>query len=98
ESHVLAGLGAIVGLIAARWGGRIVRDLFLPGVGTDSGPIDGRVLGITVIATLFAALVAGLLPLLSSTKSDVSSELRGGSRGLTGGHRRALTWLLLVQT
>jgi predicted permease len=97
EALVIAAAGCLVGLALARWGGVIVRRVLLPGTSFDGGPIDGRVFAITVAATLFAALCAGLLPLLFGTRGDLAATMRGVSRQATGHPKRLLASLLVAQ-
>jgi putative ABC transport system permease protein len=97
ESLVVALLGCALGLGIAYFASDVVRSLLLPGTTWDTRVLDGRVLFVTAVATLFATLTAGLLPLIRGTKTDVAAELHGAGRGSTGQPRRWLGGLLLVQ-
>ncbi len=97
ESLVVALLGCGVGLAIAYVASDFVRRVLLPGTSWDARALDGRVLLVTAVATLFATIAAGVLPLLRGTRSDVAAELHGAGRGSTGQPRRWLAGLLFLQ-
>ncbi len=98
ESVLLAGLGAGVGLLLARWGGDLMRGLLLPGVSWEASGGEGRVLAVTAIATIFAAIVSSLLPMTRAGRTNLSGALHGASRQVGASSLRLRTGLLLVQT
>jgi predicted permease len=98
ESVVLTVLASVVALVIARWGGAFARRTLLPGVSWEGSAINGRVLALTLACTIFAAIIAGLLPLWSASRTDIGQALRGSARGLTARARRTLGVLLVVQT
>jgi predicted permease len=98
ESLLLAMLGAIGGLIAAQWGGSLIRGLFLPADVRATVLSDGRTLAMTIVATLAVALVTGLAPALHALRSDVSRDLGAGGRDTDAHGSRARTALLALQT
>jgi predicted permease len=88
ESILLATIGGLAALAVAQWGGAIVaRELFPDAVWADS-PVDGRIVAYTVVVTLFAALIAALVPAIQMSRPDVTSALKAGGRG---GSERART-------
>ena len=98
ESILLAMLGAGVGLLLARWGGDLMRGVLLPGVSFESSGGEGRVLAVTAIATIVAAIVASLLPMTRAGRTNLSGALHGASRQVGASSLRLRTGLLLVQT
>jgi predicted permease len=98
ESILLAGLGAGVGLLLARWGGDVMRGVLLPGVSWEASGGEGRVLAVTAIATIFAAIVASLLPMTRAGRANLGGALHGASRQVGASSLRLRTGLLLVQT
>jgi predicted permease len=92
ESLVLAAVGGTLGLALAALGTRAARVL-LPGAlpRVDDIGIDGRVLGFTLAACAFAALLFGLAPALRGARADVQSVLKESSRGSGGGRHRHRT-------
>ncbi|MEO8450004.1 MAG: ABC transporter permease [Gemmatimonadota bacterium] len=97
ESLVLGALGALLGVGLSQWAGDLVRALVFPGTAWDAAPVNGRVLLVTAAATLFTAVVAALLPMLRTTRTDLAAQLHGG-RG-TSRQAPALRFgLLAVQT
>jgi predicted permease len=98
EGVLLASLGAGVGLLLARWGGDVMRGVLLPGVSWESSGGEGRVLTVTALATIFAAIVASLLPMLRAGRTNLSRALHGASRQVGASSLRLRTGLLLVQT
>jgi predicted permease len=97
ESLVLALGGAALGLLLTQWGGALVRSTLLPGVSWEGG-LDGRVLAITAGVTMLVAVIAGLLPLLRASRSDVAAVLHGAARQVGGAPLQLRAGLLLVQT
>jgi predicted permease len=90
ESVLLAGLGAAVGLLLARWGDRLLLRM------VSSGPttvpldvhLDFRVLAFAIGVTLITGILFGLAPALRSTRVDLNQVLRGSSRTISGGAGR----------
>jgi predicted permease len=90
ESFVMAALGAIAGTALAWSLTRFVTTMSLP------IPIpvaialrlDSRVLIFTAAVTMMAALVAGLVPALKSTRPNLVGELKGDVAGTQSGGRR----------
>jgi predicted permease len=108
ESLVLAGAGAVVGLLVALWATDLVLGVELPvpvTIALDFTP-DARVLTFTAAAAAITALLFGLLPALRVSRADVSSVLKGDASRSFGGRARlqgalvagqlAMSLLLLV--
>jgi len=96
ESLVLAGLGGVVGLAAAQWGGKILRALFLPD-DPAGGVTDSRTLGVALVATLGAALLTGIVPAVVASRSDLARALAAGSRDAGAARSKTRTTLLVFQ-
>lgn len=87
ESVLLASLGAVVGLLLAKWGDNLLLRM------VSSGPttvpldvhLDLRVLAFAIAATLLTGILFGLAPALRSTRVDLNQVLRGASRSISGG-------------
>jgi predicted permease len=108
EALVLAGAGALVGLLLAWLGIRVLRVLApenLPRL--DTIRIDFAVVGFTAVVCLAATGIFGMLPAWRASKPGVSNLLRGSGRnaGLLGGNALrsavvmmevALSFVLLV--
>ena len=79
ECLLLALMGALVGLLFARWG----EDLLTRYISTAQNRVfldlslDGRVLGFTAAITVFTALLFGLVPALRSTRVSLSAAMKG---------------------
>jgi predicted permease len=93
ESLVLSTAGAFVGLLLAWWTARTLSSLQLPipfPIAIDFR-IDGRVLLFTTLATLAAALLAGIAPAILASRLSVTADLRGEAlRSQAAGHRWSL--------
>ena len=76
ESLLLAGLGALAGLVLAQWGGGTLRALLLENVEWTNTFGDTRVLGITIAAALVAGLLTGLAPALHAGRGDIAAALK----------------------
>ena len=91
ESLVLAFLGGAVGMLLSRWGLAALLH-FAPATLPRLAEItlDGRVLAVSLLATLAAGIAFGVLPAFRFGHGDPSDVLRAqGTRGATAG-RRAL--------
>lgn len=97
ESLLLALMGAAAGLIAAQWGGDILRATLLPDVEWESALADRRVLLFAGASALTAGLLAGLAPILHSSRTDVAAALKAGARDGHGNTSRVRTTLLVLQ-
>lgn len=87
ESALLAVLGAGLGIVMARfavdWIGTTVRSSENPPPSWITFEVDGTALAFTVGAAALAAIVSGLLPAWTSSRSSVVDALRDGGRGNT---------------
>ncbi len=87
ESLLVATIGAALGIglayFSTNWLQASIRNLDNPPPSWITFDIDGRVLAITVLATLLAALGSGLLPAWMSSRNDVANMLKEGGRGNT---------------
>ena len=85
ESVALALVGCGLGLLLSRWFADVVRVTLLPNVASATGIVDPRVLVVSIGVACVAGLLAGLGPILSLGKRDLSHELRaGGGHGSSG--------------
>ena len=98
EAMLVTASGLVTGLALMRWGGALARSVLLPGVEWSASPATARVLMLTVVCTIVAAIGAALLPLWSATRADLSQALRAGARNVTSRPLFALQAFLLVQT
>ncbi|HEX7120721.1 MAG TPA: ABC transporter permease, partial [Gemmatimonadaceae bacterium] len=106
EGLVLAGLGAAAALLIVPLGSRFIGSLLLGGQGLAGGPIDGRVLAFTAVATVVTGILTALLPAIQASNPALTSALKSGAReGMTSrsftrsallGVQAALAVLLLV--
>ena len=87
ESLLVAGIGAVLGIALAwfsvDWLSAAVHNLDNPPPSWITFDIDGPVLALTVVATLAAAIVSGLLPAWMSSRANVVGVLKEGGRGNT---------------
>ena len=94
EAVLLAGLGGVVALAVARWGGSLIRTLLIPDVLWQGSGLDGPVLAVTAALSVGAGLLAGLGPALRSARGNLNRDLLEGGRGSSAGGspvRRGLT-------
>jgi putative ABC transport system permease protein len=90
ESAVVAVAGSALGLLLGLWLVRLVRLVApptLPRLGEVA--IDGPVLALWIVTTVFAVLAAGLVPALRAARVDPSDALGGADRGSGTGFRGA---------
>ncbi len=89
ESLLLAGIGAIAGLLLAYWGGAALAALFLPQGQQAQSALDVRTLGFALVVTITCAVVIGLAPMLQSRNTDLVESLKAGVREGGGRHSPA---------
>ena len=97
ETLLLALLGGIAGLLAARWGGPVLRAKFLkPSVDT---PVvtDMRTLVFVGMAVVLAGIATGVAPAWQAGRLDVTRFLRIGAREGTLQRSRLRASLVVVQ-
>ncbi|MEP7347609.1 MAG: ABC transporter permease, partial [Gemmatimonadaceae bacterium] len=97
ESLALASLGAVAGLLVARWGGAVLRATFLPEGDANATVVDGRTLAFAVAIALLAGLLTGLAPILQARQTDLTGTLKAGVREGTFHRSRMRSTLLLLQ-
>jgi len=98
ESLLLSVLGAVLGVLFARWGSSLlVRFLSTRGspVWLDLS-IDGRVLLFTIVVATATGVLFGLAPAWRSSRVQPQAVLRGQSRGVVQGHSRISVGKILV--
>ncbi len=97
ESLILACAGAVVGLAIAYAGIRslsVIRGVSIPLLRTVQ--MDGSALLFTLLATVTAGFLFGLVPALQISSTHQSESLKDAGRGMSEGRRSAWTRRLLV--
>jgi putative ABC transport system permease protein len=97
ESVLLALCGGACGVLVAKWGIELLRQLAPQGVpvlGVDHVGLDPRVLAFTFVLSIGTGLLFGLLPAWHLASQDVNEALKDGGRSL--GVRRRLRRALVV--
>jgi predicted permease len=100
ESFVVAGLGAVAGILLAFW----AVDMFTRATSALSNPlpywiqftIDARVLAFTVGITLVATIASGLLPALISAHGNAAEIMKESGRGNTSRLANIIMRVLVV--
>jgi predicted permease len=101
ESVVLSGVGAIFGVLFARWGSALLVRF----VSTQQSQVfldlqmDSRVLAFTIAITVLCGLLFGILPALRSMRVDAMSAMKEGQSQAAGGrsHSSAARWIVAAQ-
>ena len=96
ESLLLAGAGALGGLVLAQWGGGLLATLFLP-EGQSAPVVEGRTLAFALFMAVLCGGVLGLVPILQSRQTNLVDSLKAGIREGGARRSRARTGLLLLQ-
>ena len=100
ESVVLFLIGGVLGVVIARWCVDSLRVLAIAGGYIPERlavSVDARVLAFTLITSLAAGVLFGLVPALSASRTDLIDGLRASSLSSSGGHkRRRATRVLIV--
>ncbi|HVX39824.1 MAG TPA: ABC transporter permease [Gemmatimonadaceae bacterium] len=101
ESVLLSLAGAVVGLVFAQWGTRLLVAM----MSSPDAPIaldlgaDARVLAFTIAAAVVTGIAFGTMPAWRAARVPPSAVLKSGGRGLTGvrGHFAASKALVVAQ-
>jgi predicted permease len=98
ESTMLALTGGGLGLLLASWGTRAALAL-LPAALPRAQEIglDGRVLLFTLVVSMAAGLLFGLVPALRTSRQDLHTTLKEGTRSVSGSHHRTQNTFVIVE-
>ena len=97
ESVLLALLATVAALVAASWGGALLRHLLMPEVHFAESPLHWRVLAFALGAALVAGGFAGLVPAIQSASPDLTAALKAGSRDGASHRSRLRATLVMSQ-
>jgi len=98
ESILLSLSGGALGLGLAAWGTQAALRV-LPEALPRAGDVhlDGRVLLFTLLASLIAGVLFGLVPAFKTTRTDIHETLKEGGRGSSGVRHRTQRSLVAVE-
>jgi putative ABC transport system permease protein len=99
ESLLLSSIGGLAGLLLAGWGVKLIVALSPDWIARiEESRVDGRVLWFTCLVALSASLLAGLIPALQASKTDVNETLKAQSSAAgKRGARRAMPVLMITE-
>ena len=97
ETLVLALLGGVMGLFVAHWGGAVLRAVVLDQSEAPAGLRDPRTVLFALAVAIAVGLLTGLAPILQAGRTDLTSDLKSGSREGTLHRSRARIALLVLQ-
>ncbi len=98
ESALLALGGCATALMAVWAGAPSLRAALIPRVDWSGSPIDARVLAVGLSCAITAALAAGILPLATMGRIDVSDVLKSGGPGYSARRLPIQRALLVLQS
>ncbi|HEX7287244.1 MAG TPA: ABC transporter permease [Candidatus Angelobacter sp.] len=81
ESVLLALLGGTLGLVVAKWAGRVLLTLLRVNLKLQ---FDGNVLAFTAVVCILSGILFGLAPALRATRSDIVTALKQPVSGAPG--------------
>jgi predicted permease len=96
ESLVLAGLGAVAGLVVALPVMRFLETLVPETMAAVRLTLDWRMLAFCATVAIAAALIFGLVPAMSGSRIALHQSLRDGARGSTGASSHRFQHSLIV--
>ena len=97
ESVVLAAIGGVVGMVIAHWGGAALRTGLLPQSEAAVGFRDFRTVLYAAVAAIFVGLLTGLAPIIQARRTDLTKDLKAGTREGTFARSKARVGLLVLQ-
>jgi predicted permease len=98
ESAVLAVIASVLAVMVAYWGGAVLRSVLLPDVHWSHGPLDVRVVVLSLSTALGAGLIAGLIPAVQSASPELTSALKIGTGAEAIQNSRLRTSLVVAQS
>ena len=96
ESLVLAGLGALAGLVIAVPAMRFLETLVPETMAAVRLTLDWRMLAFCAAVAVAAALTFGLVPAINGSRTALHEELRDGGRGSSGARSHRFQYSLIV--
>jgi putative ABC transport system permease protein len=97
KSVIISLLGGLAGLLVAAWGLSALIALHPAGLPRlDDIRIDGAVLAFTLGASVFTALLFGLIPAFQALRLNLSDTLKAAARGSSDGRGQTARRLLVV--
>jgi len=83
ESTVLSLMGGVAGLLVAYWGRNLLWSFRPPFLldGSIDLSFDVRVLGFTLLISMFTGLIFGIIPAIKASGTDINEVLKTGGRG-----------------
>jgi putative ABC transport system permease protein len=101
ESVMLSVTGALLGLLLANWGVRLIHQGMPPEVGRyivgwNEMGIDRRALAFTLLASVLAGVLSGIAPAWQCSRPNLTDALKEGGRGGTAGKGRHVLRNVLV--
>ncbi len=98
ESLLLALAGGTLGLLIAAWGTRAaIRVLPEALPRAEEIQIDGRVLLFTLVVSMVAGILFGLVPATKTSRTDIHEILKEGGRGGSGARHRTQSIFVAVE-
>jgi putative ABC transport system permease protein len=94
ESVILALVGGTFGLLLAGWGVSVLPTVlpgslqYLPLREINDLPLDRRVFGFALLASLLTGILFGAVPVMSTIRGGFSESLKEGGRGASTGRSR----------
>jgi len=101
ESVLVSLLGALSGLLLARWGIHAISNYMPPEIqrfilGWNQIQLDGRVLGFTLLAAIASGVLAGIAPAWQCSRPNLTDTLKEGGRSSSSGKGRHRLRSILV--
>jgi putative ABC transport system permease protein len=104
ESLLLSLIGGALGLIAAKFGVKLLVAMSPDGIARiEESVVDGSVFGFTCTIAVLTGLLAGIFPAVQASKADLHQTLKtqpaaaGALSGRGGGERRGLPALMIAE-
>jgi len=102
ETVLLSAFGGILGMVFARWAGMALTSIHIPSdipMRLFDLRLDWRIFSFAFLAALLTGVVAGLVPSLQASRTDLADTLKAGGRsgGSSAGHHRFRNALVVSQ-
>jgi predicted permease len=97
ESFLIAAAGSAGGVALSVWGSGLVQAYLLPPMAAHARPFELRLLVFAAALAVITCLLAGTVPALVSSRTDIASTFRSSGREMGHAHGRLRFALIVTQ-
>ena len=97
EAMILAMVAAAASLLAASWGGAVLRATLMADIHWAHPALGAHVIWATIAAAVGCGLIAGIIPAVQYSRPELTADLKDGGRGSVRTRSRLRDALVIAQ-